>query len=169
MHLVELRFLRGPNLYADQPRLRALIALAAFDAIRSNDPPGFAERLADALALDQSDADALQAGLPMAETVELVSRTLQGQAGVRIEVGLAEPVAGRSDRFRLVWGYPFESVGEMALRTALAAIAATARREDFDWEGRIAALRAGRGGAAFRCSNSTAAASSSAGAAGKSG
>ncbi|HEY1042415.1 MAG TPA: Mur ligase family protein [Telluria sp.] len=91
MKLIELRFLRGPNLYADSPCMLALV---------------------DTMA---SGAHARTAASGIQRTVT----ELQALAGVPATMGCVRPVAGRPQEFRIICGFQDEQVAERALDIAL--------------------------------------------------
>lgn len=91
MKLIELRFLRGPNLYADKPCMLALVDTMA--------DPGHAGNCARAILRTVAE--------------------LQALAGVPAQPGCVKPVAGRPQEFRIVCGFQHEEVAERALDIAL--------------------------------------------------
>jgi cyanophycin synthetase len=91
MKLIELRFLRGPNLYASTPCMLALVDTMA----------GPAHARASA------------------EAVQRMIGELQSLAGVPAPLGCVRQVAGREQQFRIVCGFQDEEVAERALDIAL--------------------------------------------------
>ena len=91
MKLIELRFLRGPNLYANTPCMLALV---------------------------DTMADAAHAGTAAQSILRTVGE-LQSLAGVPAPMGWVRPVAGRPQEFRIVCGFQDEEVAERALDIAL--------------------------------------------------
>ena len=91
MKLIDLRFLRGPNLYA---QTRCMLAL-----------------------LDTGIPGAR--GMEAATAVLQAVRELQKRAGLATEFGSVRPVAGTQSQFRIVCGYENEEAAQLALDLVL--------------------------------------------------
>jgi len=151
VHILEQRFLRGPNLHADTPCLLSVIDLEDLYGVSSKDIPGFNDALlamlpslhGQPLPTGQSGAFAqrLRAGTYLARVVEQVTLTLQSMAGPLVVYGRTRPSAGRPGQFRIVVQYAVEKLAEPAFQLAVDLVTALALGEEFDIEGRLKELR----------------------------
>ncbi|WP_208277544.1 cyanophycin synthetase [Massilia oculi] len=136
MRIKEKRLLRGPNLYAANPCLMALV-----DNVGAKGR-GFSARLLELLpALPLEAAVRLADDALLVDALEPVVMELQRLAGAPGEHGATLPVAGQPERRRLVCGYAIEQVAEEALRTAIALLDALAHDQAFDLDAAVAELR----------------------------
>jgi len=136
MRIKEKRLLRGPNLYAAQPCLMALVDN------RGAKNHGFAARLLALLpALPAEAAVRLADDALLVDALEPVVMELQRLAGVPGSHSVTLPVAGHPERRRVVCGYAIEQVAEAALQSATALLAAMAADQAFDLEATLLALR----------------------------
>ena len=152
MHILEQRFLRGPNLHADTPCLLSVIDLEDLYGVSSKDIPGFNDTLLAMLPSLHGQqlptgqpggfAQRLRAGTYLARVVEQVSLTLQSMAGPTVGYGRTRPSAGRPGQFRIVVQYAIEKLAEPAFQLALDLVTALALEQEFDIEGRLKELRA---------------------------
>ena len=136
MRIKEKRLLRGPNLYAANPCLMALV-----DNVGAKGR-GFSARLLELLpALPREAAARLADDALLVDALEPVVMELQRLAGAPGEHGATLPVAGQPERRRVVCGYAIEQVAEESLRTAIALLDAMAHDQAFDLDAAVAELR----------------------------
>ncbi len=136
MRIKEKRLLRGPNLYAANPCLMALV-----DNVGAKGR-GFSARLLELLpALPAEAAVRLADDALLVDALEPVVMELQRLAGAPGEHGATLPVLGQPERRRVVCGYAIEQVAEEALRTAIALLDALALDQAFDLDAAVAELR----------------------------
>lgn len=139
MKLIEKRLLRGPNLYARQPCIKAIIDLEDLDGVSSADLPGFTDRLCAllpslhrhrcSLGTAGGFIQRLRDGTYMAHIVEHVLLELQCLAGSKAGFGRARRVRGMPRCYRVVCAYRIEPLIEPALDAAMELVAAVARGE----------------------------------------
>jgi len=155
VHILEQRFLRGPNLHADTPCLLSVIDLEDLYGVSSKDIPGFNDALLAMLPSLQGQllptgqaggfAQRLRAGTYLARVVEHVTLTLQSMAGPAVAYGRTRPAAGRPGQFRIVVQYAIEKLAEPAFQLAVDLVTALAlgAQSDppFDIESRLKELR----------------------------
>lgn len=158
MKLIEKRLLRGPNLYAARPCIKAIIDLEDLDGISSADLPGFTDRLCALLPSLQRHRcsvgkaggfiQRLRDGTYMAHIIEHVLLELQCLAGSPAGFGRARKVRNAPRCYRVVCAYRIEPLIEPALDAAIELVTALARGESPSIDGVIEPLRklAGRHG-----------------------
>lgn len=151
MHILEQRFLRGPNLHADMPCLLSVIDLDDLYGVPSNTIPGFNDALLALLPslrgqrLDLGQrvgfAQRLRQGTYMARVVEQVTLELQVLCGASVAYGRTKPVAGRPGQFRIVCAYESEPLAGPAFRLAADLVDALSHEETFSLAPRLDELR----------------------------
>ncbi|WP_137176128.1 cyanophycin synthetase [Massilia sp. HP4] len=136
MRIKEKRLLRGPNLYAANPCLMALV-----DNVGAKGR-GLAARLLELLpALPAAAAVRLADDALLVDALEPVVMELQRLAGAPGGHSATLPVLGQPERRRVVCSYAIEQVAEEALRTAIVLLDALAHDQAFDLDAAIAELR----------------------------
>lgn len=151
MHILEQRFLRGPNLHADMPCLLSVIDLDDLYGVPSNTIPGFNDALLALLPslrgqrLDLGQrvgfAQRLRQGTYMARVVEQVTLELQVLCGASVAYGRTKPVAGHPGQFRIVCAYESEPLAGPAFRLAADLVDALSHEETFSLAPRLDELR----------------------------
>lgn len=139
MKLLEFRLLRGPNIYARQPCMKAIIDLEELKGISSTDLPGFAQRLCALLptigrhrcspGVPGGFEQRLLHGTYMAHIVEHVALELQCLAGSNAGFGRTRAVRGRAGCYTVVCAYRIEALILPAFETAMKIVTAIARAE----------------------------------------
>lgn len=112
MKLVELRFLRGPNRYARQPCLMAVIELG-------HDVPATPLPVAAASLLSTLAGPALQPDATPAHLAGALAQSLQSAAGCTTGFWTVQQEHGVPHRYRLAMGYQIEDLAEGALEQAM--------------------------------------------------
>src|SRR5690554_5955525 len=130
MKLLEKRLLRGPNLYARQPCIKAIIDLEELDGVSSTDLAGFTDRLCAQLpsiarhrcspGVPGGFMQRLRDGTYMAHIVEHVMLELQCLAGSPVGFGRTRAVQGRARCYTIVCAYRIEALIMPALNAAMA-------------------------------------------------
>jgi cyanophycin synthetase len=151
VHILEQRFLRGPNVHAESPCLLSVLDLDDLYGVSTRDLPQFNEAL---LALLPSLADylvptgqpggfaqRLREGTFLARVIEHVTLGLQCLAGAPVAFGRTRPVTGKPGQYRVVVAYAMEKVAQPAFQLAVELVEALAHGEPFDLEPRLAELR----------------------------
>ncbi len=152
MHILEQRFLRGPNVHADSPCLLSVLALDELYGIQTRQIIGFNDAL---LALLPSlhrqlvptgqrggFAQRLKEGTLAGRVVEQVTLELQTLAGAPASYGRTRPIAGQPGLARIVCEYQLESLVQPAFKLAIDLIDALAHGEAFDLAPRMDELTA---------------------------
>lgn len=148
MKIVEIRFLRGPNVWSRHPCLEAVLDLEDLEGCTSTDFPGLAERLCAALPAlcgrfgPCGLAESMRKGIGVAHIVEHVLLELPRLAQSEMGFGPARAVEALPVLHRVVVWYRLESVVSAALPIALRAVEALCRGRSIDLEGDIERLRA---------------------------
>lgn len=140
MKLIEKRLLRGPNIYARQSCLKAVIDLEELYEISSADLPGFTDRLCALLPSIYSHrcspgvpggfVQRLRDGTYMAHIIEHITLELQCLAGSRAGFGRARIVRNKPGYYTVVCAYKIEALAMPALETAMKVVSALARDEE---------------------------------------
>ncbi len=124
----ELRFLRGPNIYAYMPVMVAILETGPYSERSSASLPGFADRLLEWLpGLDRHECslrrrggflERLRRGTYLAHIAEHVALELQKEMGFSVTFGRARGT-GAPGVFRVVMAYQEEVPAEEAFRAAV--------------------------------------------------
>jgi cyanophycin synthetase len=151
VHILEQRFLRGPNVHADTACLLSVLDLGDLYGIQSKDIPGFNEALLDLLPSLRGRllmtgqpggfAQRLREGTYLARVVEHVTLDLQCLAGAPAVFGRTRPATGNPGQYRIVCAYQLEHVAQPAFRLAVDIVDALAHGQPFELEGRLDELR----------------------------
>ena len=112
MNLTELRFLRGPNRYARQPCLMAVIELC--DDVLPTPPAEAVASLPAALAVP-----ALAMHATAVHLVGALAQALQRAAGCTTDFWTVRQEHGWPQRYRLALGYRIEALAESALEQSM--------------------------------------------------
>ena len=152
MKIVEQRYLRGPNLYAQRQCMMAILDLEHLDEVASSHIEGFTDRLVELLpsiwehrcseGTHGGFVKRLRDGTYMAHIVEHITLELQCLIGHEVGYGRAREVRGRPRHYRVVCAYHNEHVVGHAFNTALEMVRALAAGRDFDLQAPLAELRA---------------------------
>jgi cyanophycin synthetase len=151
VHILEQRFLRGPNIHAATPCLLSVLDLDDLYGVSTRDLPQFNEAL---LALLPSLADylvptgqpggfaqRLREGTYLARVIEHVTLGLQCLAGAPVAFGRTRPVTGKPGQYRIVCAYQLEKVAQPAFALAVDIVDALAHGRPFDLAPRLEELR----------------------------
>mgnify|MGYP006154465883 FL=1 len=140
MDVSRIRVLRGPNLWSRHTAIQAVVECAE-DERDIRRLPGLEHRLRAALpALGPWRAEALASHVSLAHVLELVTLSLQAQAGCPVTFSRTAPTP-EEGVYQVVVGYTEESVGRRALEAAQQLIAAIVADQAFEVEGVLAELR----------------------------
>ncbi|HEX8609910.1 MAG TPA: cyanophycin synthetase [Telluria sp.] len=139
MTIQRQRFLRGPNLFADTPRMLTLVDPGPLAGIVPAAIPGLHERLTALLPSLRTYRDPAESDL--GDLLEHLTVELQSLAGS--EIGNVDKRAVRKDpgQCRVVCSYQFERVATEALELALRVVGALVNGTDVDVEAGLAALK----------------------------
>jgi cyanophycin synthetase len=150
VHILEQRFLRGPNIHAATPCLLSVLDLDDLYGVSTRDLPQFNEAL---LALLPSLAEylvptgqpggfaqRLREGTYLPRVIEHVTLGLQCLAGAHVAFGRTRPVSGKPGQYRIVCAYQLEKVAQPAFALAVDLVDALAHGRPFDLEPRLAEL-----------------------------
>jgi cyanophycin synthetase len=151
MHIIEQRFLRGPNLYNSSRSLMTVLEFAAdapalLHARLVRLLPELETHAVDAMAgallrrLRDGATTGVSSDLPYILT--LVQRELQRLAGAPTATDRTHAVRGMPGRYRLVCGYHCEAVAAEAMTLAIALLEALLTNRPFELSGPLTALRA---------------------------
>lgn len=135
MKLVELRLLRGPNRYARQPCLMAVIEIDHDAAVAPL--PAAAASLPEMLAPGRS----LPQNAGPAHLIAALAQSLQHAAGCKSRFWTARKEQGLPHRYRLAFGYRIEAVAECALEHAIALAGRLLRGEPAEVGTALASVR----------------------------
>jgi UDP-N-acetylmuramyl tripeptide synthase len=134
IQLIELRFLRGPNRYARQPCLMAVIELE--QAAAAAPVPRAAASLLATLGGQELAPDATPA-----HVVAALAQCLQRAAGCTSRFWTVRQEHGLPLRYRLAFGYRIEALAECALEQSLDLAARFLQGEASDTGAALATLR----------------------------
>ena len=151
MHILEQRFLRGPNVHAESPCLLSVLDLDDLYGVSTRDIPHFTESLLNLLpsladylvptGQPGGFAQRLREGTYLARVVEHVTLGLQCLAGAPAAFGRTRPVTGTPGQYRIVCSYHLEKVAQPAFALAVDIVDALAHGEPFELESRMQELR----------------------------
>jgi cyanophycin synthetase len=151
VHILEQRFLRGPNVHVDSPCLLSVLSLDELYGYQTREVVGFNDALLTLLPSLQAQrvptgqrggfALRLQQGTLFGRVIEQLTLELQSLAGAPVSYGRTQPVAGQPGLARIVCAYQVESAAQPAFRLAVDIVDALTHAEAFDLEPRLAALR----------------------------
>jgi cyanophycin synthetase len=151
VHILEQRFLRGPNIHAESPCLLSVLDLGDLYGVSTRDLPHFTEALlkllpslADYLVPTGQPggfAQRLREGTYLARVVEHVGLGLQCLAGAPAAFGRTRPVGGKPGQYRVVCSYQLENVAQPAFALAVDIVDALAHGKPFDLEPGLQELR----------------------------
>ena len=151
MEIIEVRALRGPNIWSRRTVLQAVVDLGDLRDTASNMVPGFYDRLVAWLpSLIEHRCGVgvrggflmrLQEGTYPAHILEHVAIELQNLAGTPVGFGKARETS-RPGVYRVVIRYREEKVARACLEAAKDLVLAAIRGEDFDVQGTIERLKA---------------------------
>ena len=151
MHILEQRFLRGPNIHAESPCLLSVLDLDDLYGVSTRDSPHFTEALLNLLpsladylvptGQPGGFAQRLREGTYLARVVEHVTLGLQCLVGAPIAFGRTRPVTGKPGQYRVVIAYQQEKVAQPAFALAVDIVDALAHGKPFDLEPRLQELR----------------------------
>ncbi|WP_296945861.1 cyanophycin synthetase [uncultured Massilia sp.] len=151
MHILEQRFLRGPNIHAETPCLLSVLDLGDLYGVSTRDLPTFTHALLDLLpsladylvptGQPGGFAQRLREGTYLARVVEHVTLGLQCLAGAPAAFGRTRPVTGKPGLYRIVCAYQLEKVAQPAFALAVDVVDALAHGQSFDLAPRLEELR----------------------------
>jgi cyanophycin synthetase len=159
VHILEQRFLRGPNVHADTPCLLSVLDLGDLYGVSTRDIPHFTEALLNLLPsladylvpIGQPGgfAQRLREGTYLPRVIEHVTLALQCLAGSPATFGRTRPVTGKPGQYRIVCAYQLEKVVQPAFALAVEIVTALADEHTvgqsfdppFDLAPRLAELR----------------------------
>jgi cyanophycin synthetase len=151
VHILEQRFLRGPNVHADSPCLLSVLDLGELYGVLTRELTGFNDTLLAMLPSLYGQlvpsgqrggfAQRLHEGTYLGRVVEQLTLELQTLAGAPASYGRTRPVTGQPGQYRIVCEYRVESAAQPALRLAMDIVDALAHGEPFDLAPRLEALR----------------------------
>jgi cyanophycin synthetase len=151
VHILEQRFLRGPNIHAATPCILSVVDLDDLYGVSTRDLPHFNDALLDLLpsladylvptGQPGGFAQRLREGTYLARVIEHVTLGLQCLAGAPAAFGRTRPVTGRPGQFRIVCAYLLEKVAQPAFALAVDIVDALAHGRPFDLAPRLDELR----------------------------
>jgi cyanophycin synthetase len=151
VHILEQRFLRGPNIHAATPCLLSVLDLDDLYGVSTRDLPQFNEALLDLLpsladylvptGQPGGFAQRLREGTYLARVIEHVTLGLQCLAGAGAAFGRTRPVTGKPGQYRIVCAYQLEKVAQPAFALAVDIVDALAHGRSFDLAPRLEELR----------------------------
>jgi len=151
VHILEQRFLRGPNIHAETPCLLSVLDLDDLYGVSTRDIPHFTEALLNLLpsladylvptGQPGGFAQRLREGTYLARVVEHVTLGLQCLAGAPAAFGRTRPVTGEPGQYRIVCAYQMEKVAQPAFALAVDIVEALAHARPFELEPRMEELR----------------------------
>ncbi len=145
-----LRFLRGPNLYAYKKVMKILIDIGPYENHPSDHFPGFVKRMTTwlpdlhkhecGLQKPGGFVERLETGTYLGHIVEHITLELQGLMGFHVTFGRARSTK-EPGVYTVVIAYEEEKPAEAAFETALRMTLAAMHNEPFDVEAELEKLR----------------------------
>jgi len=140
MDVSRIRVLRGPNLWSRHTAIQAVVECTE-DERDLSQRPGVEHRLRAVLpALGPWRAEALASRVSLAHVLEMVTLSLQAQAGCPVTFSRTAPTP-EDGVYQVVVEYTEESVGRRAFEAAQQLVAAVMAEQPFDVETVLAELR----------------------------
>lgn len=139
MKVLQIRALRGPNIWGKLTAIEAVLALAHYENQPGN-IPGFDTHLHEYFPDIVHFRSADQQEITLAHILAFIMLKLQGQAGCPVSFSRTIKIA-ETDNWRIVVEYAEEAVGRLALEQSLALCQAAAEATPFDTHAAIRHLR----------------------------
>lgn len=142
IRFLEVKYLKGPNLWTYRPVIEVWLDIGAFEATPSNQLPGFVERLLSILpgvghhrcGVGEPGGFRLrlEEGTWIGHILEHVVLELQSLAGMRTGFGKTRQIGENTGRYKMAFRTRHEAVGRVALAHARTLVLAAVNDEPFD-------------------------------------
>lgn len=139
--MVETRLLRGPNIYATWPCIKAVVDLGCLDQVSPGDLAELTRRLCVLLPSLRTNYRWPDGGADIAHIIEYVLLELQCIVGSPVDYGRAQRLDGAPRHCQIVCAYRIEVLIEPALEATLRLLDAVARKESPDLQALLDPLR----------------------------